>query len=229
MEGHEVKFRREEVSFVVVVASGTLALLYAADTLLDLNLANLMALHPSELLPALEGGPTDGRQGWSIATVWMSCLAHGSVAHLASNLLFFWFFGTLLQQLAGEKMVLLALLLTPVSAAAAYVLRHADGGVGVIGASGVISGVSGLYVLLSFRWDTPPVHAFPLARPVPPAQAAVAAILAAGLDIYVLSEGAGDGVARDAHVGGFAGGLLLGAILTTVYPTFEAFRRSRLA
>lgn len=223
-----MKFRREEVSFVVVVSSGTLALLYMADAALDLGLGDLMALHPSELLAALDGGPTDGRKGWSIATVWMSCLAHGSVTHLASNLLFFWFFGTLLQQLAGEKTLLLALLLTPVSAAAAYVLRHVDGGVGVIGASGVISGVSGLYVLLSFRWEAPPVHAFPLARPIPPAQAAVAALMAAGLDIYVLSEGGGDGVARDAHIGGFAGGLILGAVLTTVYPTVEAFRRSWL-
>jgi len=125
-------------------------------------------------------------------------------------------------------MVLLALLVTPITAAAAYTLRHPDLGMGLVGASGAISGVSGLYVLLAVRWGGPAVYAFPLSRPVPPMQAAVAALMAVGLDLYVLREGGGDGVARDAHLGGFAGGLILGALVTTLYPSIEAYRGSWL-
>jgi membrane associated rhomboid family serine protease len=54
------------------------------------------------------------------------------------------------------------------------------------------------------------------------------ALVAVGFDLYVLRSGLADGVARDAHVGGFAGGLLLGALLTTFFPTYEGFLRSRL-
>ncbi len=56
-------------------------------------------------------------------------------------------------------------------------------------------------------------------------RAALVAIVAAAMDVYALRAG-GDNIAQDAHLGGFAGGLVLGAILTTFYPTWERFRMS---
>lgn len=224
-------FRRRDLSLTVIVVCTTLTAIHLLDALLfDDGLARVMALYPSELLRVLDGAPITAREGWAIATIWTSVLAHGGVEHLATNLLFFWLFGTLLAQIAGERWVVIALIVTSVTAAAAFVWRHADaaGPTGVLGASGAISGISGLYVLLSFRWDAPDVHAWPLSRPVPPVQAALAALIAAAIDVYVLRSGDSEGVAVDAHVGGFAGGLLLGAVLTTMCPTLESFRRSFL-
>ena len=137
------------------------------------------------------------------------------------------FFGTLLAQVAGDRWVLLGLLICSIASAAAFVVHHVEGpATYVIGASGAISGVAGFYVLLSFRWEIPWAMAWPLARPVPPFHAALIAIVAVGMDLYVLRSGGSGGIAVDAHLGGFAGGLLLGAVLTTFFPTWERFRMS---
>ncbi len=217
-------------SRAVIGVSLALSAVFAAEALTGFELARTFALVPQELVRAIEtlGSQPDSMDAWlTIGTVFSTVLVHGDVMHLAFNIAYFWFFGTLLSQVAGDRWVLFGLLVSSVASAAAFVIHHVEGPPTlVIGASGAISGVAGLYVLLSFRWEIPWAMAWPLARPVPPLHAALVAIVAVGMDLYVLRAGGGGGVAVDAHLGGFAGGLLLGAVLTSFFPTWERFRRS---
>lgn len=204
---------------------------FLLDTFGGLELPRHLMLHPQALMRALEvlpSAPADGAAWWAVATVWTSVLVHGDLWHLLYNVAYFWFFGTLLSHVTGDRGVVLALLVTSLTAGVAFVLRNPDAA-GVVGASGAISGVAGFYCLIAFRWDdAPDAHAWPLARPVAPIQAALVAIVAVALDLYVMRSGMADGVARDAHIGGFGGGLVLGALLTTFFPSWQRYRSSRL-
>jgi len=218
------------MSRAVIAVTLTLVAVFAAEALTGFGLAPTFALVPQELVRAIDTlgtHPGSGDAWLTIGTVFSTVLVHGDVMHLAFNLAYFWFFGTLLAQVAGDRWVLLGLLICSIASAAAFVVHHVEGpATYVIGASGAISGVAGFYVLLSFRWEIPWAMAWPLARPVPPFHAALIAIVAVGMDLYVLRSGGSGGIAVDAHLGGFAGGLLLGAVLTTFFPTWERFRMS---
>lgn len=216
-------------SRAVIAVCVVLTAVFVADWVTGFGLAYSFALVPQELVAAIDAivGGRGAIDDWlTLGTAFTTVLVHGGLLHLAFNLGYFWLFGTLLSQIAGDRWVIAGLLLCSITSAAAFVVNRAEGPPTlVIGASGAISGVAGLYVLLAFRWELPWAMAWPLARPVPPLHAALVAIVAAALDVLALRDG-GDGVARDAHLGGFAGGLLLGAVLTTVFPTWERFRGS---
>lgn len=219
-----------EHSVAVLWISTAFAALFLVDTLGGLGLASHLMLHPQALARAIEvlpADPSSGADWWAVATVWTSALVHGDLFHLLYNVGYFWFFGTLLSHVVGDRGVIVTLLITSLTAGLAFALRNPDA-MGVVGASGAISGVAGLYCLIAFRWDdVPAAYAWPLARPVPPMQAALVALVAVVMDVYVMRSGMGDGVARDAHIGGFGGGLVLGALLTTFFPSFHRFCASR--
>lgn len=225
--------RNPTVSWAAIGAILVFGVVHAVSVFGGPRLAYVWALMPGELTAALRTLTTDPANPtvWaSIATVWTSVLVHANVMHLAFNGIYLYFFGTLLMQMAGERAVIATMFLTSVTSAAGFVLWQGGASASyMIGASGAISGVSGLFVLLSFRWeDAPLVYAWPLARPVVPATAALFAAASIALDVYGLRVGGAGGTALEAHVGGFAGGLILGAVLTTFLPTHVAYRRSRL-
>lgn len=223
--------RRFDHSRAVIALGGVMAIVALADLALGFPMATRFALRASDLTEAwatLQHTPGAPEAWRSIGTLWSYAFVHAGVEHIGFNLLYFWFFGSLLYEVAGDRWVLGGFLFTTATAGLAFVLRHHDvGRATVLGASGSVSGLAGLYVLLAFRWSTMPhASAWPLARPIPPIQAALFALIGAATDVYMLSEG--DGVARDAHLGGFAGGLFLGMLLATFLPTWEQFLRSKL-
>lgn len=214
-------------SRAVIATSLVFAAIFVADQAMEFGLVYRFALVPQDLVAALDTlaqDPGSARSWLTLGTVFTTVLVHADLMHLGFNVAYFWLFGTLLAQVAGDRWVVLGLVICSITSAAAFVVHRADGpATMVVGASGAISGIAGLYVLLAFRWEIPWAMAWPLARPVPPVRAALVAIVAAAMDIYALRTG-GDNVAQDAHLGGFAGGLVLGAILTTFFPTWERFR-----
>lgn len=222
--------RDPTISRAVIAVCLVLGAVFVADSVTDFDLARVLALWPVVLRASvgeLVADPGNGMAWLGLATVFTSALVHADLMHLGFNLAYFWLFGTLLSQVAGNRWVILTLLWAALTAGLAYLVFDAGSAAAhIIGASGAITGVSGLYVLLAFRWEIPWAMAFPLARPVPPVHAALIAIIAVGTDLYALRSGASDGVAYASHVGGFAGGLLLGALLTTFYPSYEQFRGS---
>jgi len=222
--------RDPTISRAVIAVCVALSAVFVADAVTDFDIARLLALWPVVLrasVGSLLDDPTNGPAWLGLATVFTSTLVHADVMHLGFNLAYFWLFGTLLSQVAGGRWVVITLAWASLTAGLAFVVLEAGSAASyVIGASGAITGVSGLYVLLAFRWEIPWAMAFPLARPVPPLHAALIGIAAVGMDLYALRSGVSDGVAYASHVGGFAGGLLLGALLTTFYPTWDRFRAS---
>jgi membrane associated rhomboid family serine protease len=145
-------------------------------------------------------------------TLITSMFMHGSLMHLAGNMLYLWIFGDNLESVLGHFRYLIFYLLTGVIAGLSHVfVTAAFGGntlIPSLGASGAISGVLGGYIVL-FPGRRVRVILFYQMLQVP-------AILAIGVwFLFQLISGAGaaggatGGVAYGAHIGGFIAGLLL--------------------
>jgi membrane associated rhomboid family serine protease len=157
----------------------------------------------ASLPPELAGVP-------ATATLFTSMFMHGSVMHLAGNLLYLWVFGNNIEDACGHVRFAVFYLLCGLLAALAQALPEPASEVPMIGASGAISGVLGAYLVL-----------FPHAR----VQVLVPMIIVffttvpAGLVLGLwflfqllngaMSPSAGGGIAFWAHVGGFVAGMAL--------------------
>lgn len=144
-----------------------------------------------------------------------SLFLHGSVLHLALNMLFLWVFGPGVEDRIGRWRYALLYFGCGVAATAAHIATHPTSMVPVIGASGAIAGVLGLYLVLQPRsWILtyfPPIFLFPVPAPL---------FLLAWIVFQVLSgiahwhvphlHGPETNVAWMAHIGGFAAGAALG-------------------
>jgi membrane associated rhomboid family serine protease len=137
---------------------------------------------------------------------------HGSIAHLAGNMLYLWVFGDNLESRMGHKKYLLFYLLTGLIASLCHVfvasLLGKDLMIPSLGASGAISGVLGGYLVL-FPTNQVRVLVIAFVMKVP-------AFITLGLWIALqLFSGWGSlgtdggGVAYAAHIGGFFAGMLL--------------------
>ena len=152
-----------------------------------------------------EGSPpfVPGKDVW-LAVV-TSIFLHGSVLHLAGNLLFLWVFGNNVEDRLGPVGFALFYLAGGVAATAAHIAAGASSTVPVVGASGAIAAIMGAYLV----W-------FPDAR----VRTAVFMLVIAVVDVrakwvlgfwFVLQffTDPNQGVAWMAHVGGFAFGLVV--------------------
>ncbi len=145
--------------------------------------------------------------------LWLSALAslflHGSVVHLGSNMLFLWIFGNNIEDHVGALRYLTFYLLAGAVALAAHVAVQPTSTVPVIGASGAVAGVMGAYLV----W-------FPSARVTTLVLIFLREIPAWFLlGFWFISQfftAPDAGIAWAAHVGGFAFGLLLGALVRVV-------------
>jgi membrane associated rhomboid family serine protease len=161
--------------------------------------------HPGEQLG-------DGAAWW--VTIFSSMFLHGSMLHLAGNMLFLWIFGSAIEDSMGRARFLVFYLLGGVAALGAQVLIDPGSTVPTVGASGAIAAVLGGYALV-----------YPRARVVTLVLIVVLftvielpALLVLGLWILMqIAFGVADlgqpvggdgGVAYFAHIGGFAFGLL---------------------
>ncbi len=145
-------------------------------------------------------------------TILTSMFMHGSIMHLAGNMLYLWIFGDNLENVMGHKRYFLFYILTGVIATLCHVaLAYFTGDntyIPSLGASGAISGVLGGYLLLFPRNEVRVLLFLFIIR--------VPAFVTLGIWIAMqLWEGWGSigkegaGVAYAAHIGGFIAGLLL--------------------
>jgi membrane associated rhomboid family serine protease len=144
-----------------------------------------------------------------------SLFLHGGVLHLAFNMLFLWVFGPGVEDKLGRCRFTLLYFGCGLAATAAHIVMHPGSAVPVIGASGAIAGVLGLYLILLPRsWILtylPPIFLFPVPAPL---------FLVAWLVFQAVSgigrlPGLGvphqpADVAWVAHIGGFVMGAALG-------------------
>jgi len=146
-------------------------------------------------------------------TLFTSMFMHGSIMHIAGNMLFLWIFGDNIEDRLGHVRYVIYYLLCGVLASLAHVFTTAAFAadqssmiIPSLGASGAISGVMGGYILLHpTRRVT--VILFRFITDVP-AYVAIGIWFAFQL-IYGIFGSQQGGVAYAAHVGGFIAGLVL--------------------
>ncbi|MBV9330530.1 MAG: rhomboid family intramembrane serine protease [Alphaproteobacteria bacterium] len=144
-------------------------------------------------------------------TILISMFLHGSILHLAGNMLYLWIFGNNIEDAFGHIRFTLFYLLSGVAAAFSMVLVDPGSHVPMVGASGAISGVLAAYILVFPRVRVTVI--IPLGIIFWPFR--VSAIWVVGLwfatQLFAAAVSNPDapGVAWWAHVGGFGAGLLL--------------------
>jgi membrane associated rhomboid family serine protease len=142
-----------------------------------------------------------------VLSVLASMVFHGDLLHLLFNMLFLWVFGNNVEDRFGHLRYLGLYVLWGVVATVAFVARHPDTLVTLVGASGAIAGVLGAYLVLH-----PGARVTVVVLPLFFLTVQLPALLVLGLWFVVqLREvgGAavgGGGVAYLAHVAGFVAG-----------------------
>jgi len=161
----------------------------------------------------VSGTAPDQAPWWQ--TVFTSMFMHGSLLHLAGNMLFLWIFGNNIEDSMSSWRFVIFYFLGGLVAVAAQVLTDPSATAPTVGASGAIAGVLGAYALL-----------YPRARVITVVFIVIfftiielPALLVLGVwiliqlflganDLASPAVGGGGGVAYFAHIGGFAFGLL---------------------
>lgn len=158
-------------------------------------------------------------------TVLTAMFMHGSIGHLAGNMLYLWIFGDNLEDRMGHTRYLFFYLLCGIMASMAHVLFSVvldrDLLVSSLGASGAISGIMGGYIML-FPKNRVTVLLFLFFVRVPAFLALgvwIAWQLYNGYNDMGIGEGTDAGrVAYAAHVGGFIAGLVLVRLFNKATP-----------
>jgi membrane associated rhomboid family serine protease len=108
------------------------------------NIVSVQQEHPSYLM-----GLTD--EDLNLRSLITYQFAHGGVSHLVGNMIFFLFFACVLEQVIGGVALLAIYLLSGLMGALIYILMSDASAIPLIGASGAVSGIMGLFVFLFWR------------------------------------------------------------------------------
>jgi len=159
----------------------------------------------------VDGGGSDalvpGKNVW--LSVVVSMFLHGSLLHIAGNMLFLWVFGNNVEDTVGRLGFVAFYLAGGVIGTVAHVALNDGSTVPVVGASGAIAAVMGAYLVL-----------FPRARVrtliflliVFPVELRAGVLLVVWFVLQFFTD-PNEGVAWAAHVGGFVFGVLTGLAL----------------
>ena len=149
---------------------------------------------------------------FSVVTLFTAMFLHGGFMHLFGNMLFLWIYGDNVEHRLGPIGYLVVYLATGIAATLIFMMFDPSGELPMVGASGAISGVLGLYFLWFPRnrvrlW----VFFFPFFMDVilVPARIVLGFYLVVdNLLPFLIARGpASGGVAHGAHIGGFVAGL----------------------
>ena len=179
--------------------------------------------------PGVQGEAPEQVPFW--ITLFTSMFMHGSLLHLAGNMLFLWIFGNNIEDSMGRGRFIVFFLLGGVAALAGQILIDPGAAVPTVGASGAIAAVLGGYALL-----------YPRARVVTVIFLIIfftfvelPALVVLGLWfvlqlLYGASELSGPvaegGVAYFAHIGGFLFGLVMIKLFANrVHDDYESAHR----
>jgi len=144
-----------------------------------------------------------------LSDLFSSMFLHGGFAHLAGNMLFLWIYGDNVEHYLGRVRYVLVYLGTGVLATVTFAAFAGSSLTPLVGASGAISGILGLYFLLFPRNR---IKVFVLLFPfimnvfLVPARIVLGVYLVLD-NLFPALLGAQSGVAYGAHIGGFIGGL----------------------
>ncbi|MCD6161606.1 MAG: rhomboid family intramembrane serine protease [candidate division Zixibacteria bacterium] len=167
------------------------------------SLTSFVPVHPaSTLFPPL--------------TLITSMFLHGSILHLAGNMLFFWVFGENIEDKLGHIKFIIFYLLCGVASLIVQVVSMPSAELPIIGASGAIAGIMGAYFL---RFPRTKVITLIVVIFIIRTVKIPAVVFLGFWFIFQILVGAptlgstGGGVAYFAHIGGFVSGMIFFAIL----------------
>ena len=156
-------------------------------------------------------------------TILTSMFLHGSIGHIAGNMLYLWIFGDNVEDALGSARYLLFYLLGGVCAAFAQAIADPTSTIPMVGASGAIAAVLAAYMVLYPRSPITVWTLFIFFFDFP-AWFVIALFFLVNLwDAFTnMAQG---GVAFMAHVGGFLGGLVLVRVFMAGRPQLEDYAR----
>jgi membrane associated rhomboid family serine protease len=147
--------------------------------------------------------------------VWLSILKsmflHGSILHIAFNMLFLWVFGNNVEDRLGKVRYTAFYLIAGAAAAYAQSFVFADSAIPLVGASGAVAGILGAYLLMfpRARVRSLIILIIFITSVEVPAWLMIGLWFLTQLLSSVGSVSGDTGVAYMAHVGGFLAGMLL--------------------
>jgi membrane associated rhomboid family serine protease len=158
---------------------------------------------------------TDSRKIFPDKNVWLAVLAsmflHGSILHLAGNMLFLWIFGNNVEDYLGYIGYIVFYFVAGIAAMAAHYIAGPGSTQPVIGASGAIAGVMGAYLVL---WPRARVLTLVMLLFFLPVYLPAGILLAIWFGSqFLTSFNPNSGVAWVAHIGGFVTGAALALAL----------------
>ncbi|GIV01994.1 MAG: rhomboid family intramembrane serine protease [Fimbriimonadales bacterium] len=162
-----------------------------------------LAARPQNVLEAFRGGSKE-----PLVTLFTSMFLHGSVWHIVGNLVFLKVFGPRVEEAFGPLRFALYYLFFGIVATMTHVLVMPHSTTALVGASGAIAGIMGVYFLFypAARIETIvfPIYWIPFVLPA-----------WAWLSLWFLYQlfAIQPGVATWAHVGGFLAGMLIAILV----------------
>ncbi|ABL98944.1 rhomboid family intramembrane serine protease [Shewanella amazonensis] len=154
--------------------------------------------------------PNQVMHGSHVWTLFSHMFLHGDIIHLAGNMYFLYVVGDNLEDALGRARFLGLYLVCGLAAAAAQIISEPGSDIYMVGASGAIAGLFGMY-LLWFRYASLTFMFIVFQKKVSPL---VFFGIWLALNIFGLYM-AGEGVAYWAHIGGFVAGLIIGKLMYT--------------
>ena len=149
-------------------------------------------------------------------TIFTAMFLHGSIMHIAGNMLFLWIFGNNVEDALGKLRYLLFYLTCGVIAAITQTASDPNSLIPNIGASGAIAGVMGAYILM---WPGArvltliPLGCIFVLREISAFWVLGIWIVYQAMTAHFQQGGDNGGVAYMAHVGGFVAGLIIALLL----------------
>src|SRR4029453_2956498 len=140
-------------------------------------------------------------------TPWTSALLHGNLLHLGLNMLILLFAGSQVERIIGKAGLVAAYLLGALAAAAAQFAVDPSGTIPMVGASGAISALFGLYALF-YGQPKQVTSNRRLNRAIHVLWLLVTWVVLQWMT-GLLAGGEGVMLATPAHIGGFIAGLLM--------------------
>jgi membrane associated rhomboid family serine protease len=182
---------------------------------------------PASLLPGFTPKQGLGQVPAGV-TILTSMFLHGSILHVAGNMLYLWIFGNNVEDAMGHVRFLLFYLICGVAAALTLAFMDPASRLPMVGASGAISGVLAAYVLLFPRARVTVI--VPLGIIFFPFRITAVWVVGFWFVLQLFSAAATHadqpGIAWWAHVGGFIAGAALTPFLkSSEFPLFGRIRR----
>ncbi len=218
-------FERHPTIFGIICVAAAIFLLDASDAHSAHMEYGVIPLKVGQAWTALLNGDVGISTLRVLLTMVTGLFLHGGPAHLIMNLVFLWMFGSLTSQYLGRWWALGSFFVCGIGGFVLHVVFNQESAIPCIGASGAVTGFEGIYLGLALRWQMSWPDVWPLARPVPPYELGLFAVVGIGLDLWGLTQ-FDQGVAFAAHIGGFVTGLIIAGTITQFYPSSQRWEKS---